>query len=83
MDEVVVYGSNWCGFTILLVRELQQMDVPFSYIDVDADPAAERKIAGWNNGRSIRPTVQLGDKIWINPQAEEVRKAYQEQQAAV
>jgi glutaredoxin len=83
MEEVVVYGSDWCGFTILLVRELQQFGVPFSYVDVDADPAAERKIAGWNHGRSIRPTVQLGEKVWINPRAEEVRAAFLKQQAAV
>lgn len=74
-DELVVYGSGWCGFTIRLVRQLQQWDVPFRYIDVDEDPEAERLIASWNNGRSIRPTVQLGEQVWINPPAAQVRAA--------
>jgi mycoredoxin len=80
MDEVVVYGSSWCGFTVLLVRELQHMGVPFRYVEVDDDPEAERKIASWNNGRSIRPTVQLGERVWINPSAGVVRAAYSEAQ---
>lgn len=75
--ELVVYGSSWCGYTVRLVRQLQAWDVPFRYIEVDDDPEAERLIASWNNGRSIRPTVQLGDTVWINPNPATVRDAVQ------
>lgn len=73
--DLIVYGSSWCGFTVRLIRTLQHWDIPFRYIEVDDDPEAERLIASWNNGRSIRPTVQLGDQVWINPDAAVVKAA--------
>lgn len=76
-DDVVVYGSSWCGWTVLALRQLDQWGVPYKYVDVDADPAAERLIAGWNNGRSIRPTIQLRDAVFVNPPARQLQAELQ------
>ncbi|MDF2441286.1 MAG: mycoredoxin [Abditibacteriota bacterium] len=71
--EVNVYGSNWCGYTIMAIRQLDEWGVNYNYIDVDADPAVERKIADWNNGRSIRPTIEIGGDVWVNPAPRQLR----------
>ena len=71
-EEFVVYGSSWCGYTLRTLRHLEKLGVPFKYVDVDDEPAAERLIAGWNNGRAIRPTLDFGggreaDDVFVNP----------------
>ena len=73
-DKVVVYGSDWCGYTQRTLRELKSLNVDFRYVDVDADAAAEQRIAGWNNGRSIRPTLDIGGDILVNPDATTLRE---------
>ncbi len=65
--EIVVYGSDWCGYTQRTLRKLKGLNVDFRYVDVDAEPEAEKLIASWNNGRSIRPTLDLDGDILVNP----------------
>jgi glutaredoxin len=67
MNKVIIYGSDWCGYTQRALRQLDSLKVEYQYIDVDADPEAEQLIAGWNNGRSIRPTLDLGGDVFVNP----------------
>jgi glutaredoxin len=67
MSKVIIYGSDWCGYTQRALRQLDSLKVDYEYIDVDADPEAEQRIAGWNNGRSIRPTLDLGGDVFVNP----------------
>jgi glutaredoxin len=67
MNKVIIYGSDWCGYTQRALRQLDSLKVEYHYIDVDADPEAEQLIAGWNNGRSIRPTLDLGGDVFVNP----------------
>jgi mycoredoxin len=65
--EIVVYGSDWCPYTHRALNQLDRLGVPYRYIEVDDDPAAEQRIAAWNNGRSIRPTITIGEDIFVNP----------------
>lgn len=71
--EVNVYGSSWCGYTQMALRQLDEWGVTYNYIDVDADREAEKQIAEWNNGRSIRPTIEIGGEIWVNPAPRQLR----------
>ncbi len=66
-NEIIIYGSDWCGYTQRALRQLDSLGVEYQYIDVDADSEAEKRIAGWNNGRSIRPTFDLSGDIFVNP----------------
>jgi len=72
LNEVIIYGSNWCGYTISALRVLDELEVPYRYVNVDAHPAAEELIATWNHGRSVRPTFQINDKILVNPSHETI-----------
>jgi glutaredoxin len=74
-DQVVVYGSGWCGYTQRALRELESWGVDFRYVDVDDSPEDEQRIAAWNNGRSIRPTLDIGGDIFVNPDASTLRSA--------
>jgi mycoredoxin len=66
-DGVVVYGSDWCPHTRNALHRLKALGVAYRYVDVDEDVEAERRIAGWNKGRSIRPTITVGDDILVHP----------------
>jgi mycoredoxin len=66
-NEVIIYGSDWCGYTQRALRQLDSLGVSYQYIDVDSSPEDEKRIAGWNNGRSIRPTFDLGGDVFVNP----------------
>jgi mycoredoxin len=68
-DQIIVYGSNWCGYTVRTLRHLDQLGVDYRYVDVDENPEDEKRIADWNNGRSIRPTLDLNGDIFVNPSA--------------
>jgi len=70
--EIIVYGSDWCPHTQRMLRKLTALNVPFRYVDVDQDPADEQRIADWNNGRSIRPTLDIGGDIFVAPDGSEL-----------
>lgn len=67
LDEVTVYGSAWCGHSAHVVRQLNALGVPHTYIEVDDDKEAEERIAGWNAGRAVRPTLDIAGDVFINP----------------
>ena len=66
--KVVIYGSDWCPFTVRALDWLKAWKVDYQWIDVDAVPAAEKQIAAWNDGRAIRPTLDIGGAIFVNPE---------------
>lgn len=56
--------------TVRMLRKLEGLNVPFRYVDVDADPEDEQRIADWNNGRAIRPTLDIGGLVLVAPAEE-------------
>ncbi len=71
MDEVaktvVVYGSVWCGFTQYTLQQLEALQVSYRFVDIDECPDAMQQIAEWNQGRIVRPTLDLSGVILFNP----------------
>ena len=66
-DKVVIYGSDWCPFTVRALKWLDAWKVDYHWVDVDADADAKKQIADWNDGRAIRPTFDIGGEILVNP----------------
>jgi glutaredoxin len=66
-NGIIMYGSDWCGFTQRAKREMETMGVAYTYVDVDKEPQAEQLIASWNEGRAIRPTFDIGGEHLVNP----------------
>ena len=59
-ELVTVYGAGWCEDTTRIRRLLNQWGIPYRYIDIDDNPNARRKIARWNRGWTMTPTVTVG-----------------------
>jgi glutaredoxin len=67
LNEVILYGSEWCPYTWRAKKWLGEWHVTYRYVDVDARPDELRQIADWNGGRAIRPTFDVGGEILVNP----------------
>ncbi len=84
--EVLVYGVDQCEDTQRTRRHLNQRGVPYTYINLDKDADADRKVKEWNSGRRITPTVVIagaGKKIWLTePDNAELDAALREQGGA-
>jgi len=72
--EVVVYGTDWCGDTKRTRTVLSALGVAYRYVNVDDDPEAERRIAGWNSGRAELPTLDYGGLVSVNPSPDMLKK---------
>jgi mycoredoxin len=60
MEQLTVYGAGWCEDTTRIRRLLKQWGISYRYVDIDDNPAARRKIARWNKGWTMTPTVTYG-----------------------
>lgn len=67
-NPILVYGSNWCPHTMRMLHKLDALKIAYLYVDVDENPAAEQRIAAWNNGRAIRPTLDIDGDIFVHPE---------------
>jgi mycoredoxin len=58
-DKTVVYGTDACPDTRRTRHQLESLGVPYQYVDVERDEAAEARVKEWNGGRRMTPTVVL------------------------
>ena len=75
MAKIKVYGADWCGDTRRTRKLLATLGVPYDYVDIDDDPAAEAWITEQNNGKRLTPTVDLGDARLFEPSDAELEAA--------
>ena len=59
MDAVTVYGAEWCHDTQRVRQHLDQMGLPYRFIDIDENAFAEEQVKQWNGGRRRIPTLVL------------------------
>lgn len=57
--EISVYGVDTCEDTLRTRHHLDEIGLPYRYINIAKDESAERKVKEWNGGRRITPTVVL------------------------
>ena len=70
-NEVILYGASWCADCRRAKKFLDQNAVPYKYVDIEKDRDAERFVIRANNGKSIIPTIQIGEEILTNPDAQQ------------
>ena len=75
MNNIKVYGADWCEDTQRTRHHLETLGVPYDYINVDHDKAAEFWIAKQNNGKRQTPTVDLNGKVLVEPTDPELEEA--------
>jgi mycoredoxin len=63
---VVMYCRTWCGDCLRARRWLEQRNIPYVEIDVEADPSARKRAADHNEGRLHTPTFEIGDGVCVD-----------------
>jgi len=70
---VTVYGTNWCGQTMMVRRLLEKFGVPYRYVDIERNPDAANQIRWWTGGYVSHPTVYIGGEILVEPTVRELQ----------
>ena len=65
--ELTVYGADWCGDTRRTRMRLEELGVPYRYINIEEDPAALEWVLRQNDGVRKMPTVDLGGLVLSVP----------------
>ncbi|MDT5123453.1 MAG: mycoredoxin [Acidobacteriota bacterium] len=79
MEQVKVYGADWCGDTKRTLKLLDDLDVAYDYINVEQDQQASDWVKEQNNGKERKPTVKLGERVLSVPSDEELESALREE----
>ena len=66
MEQVKVYGADWCGDTKRTLQQLDKLGVVYDYINVEEDEEAARWVREQNDGKERKPTVKLGEQAVLS-----------------
>ncbi len=72
---IKVYGADWCGDTQRTLKQLDKLGVAYDYIDVERDAQASRWVKEQNDGKELKPTVDIGGQVLAVPSAQELETA--------
>jgi thioredoxin reductase (NADPH) len=67
MNDILLYGADWCPDCRRAKAYLKENNIAFTFIDVDLDKEATAKVEAINNGKRIIPTVIIKGKSYTNP----------------
>jgi thioredoxin reductase (NADPH) len=63
--DITVYGAYWCPDCRRSKMFLGEHQIPYNWIDIEADAAAERFVIEKNNGKRIIPTIVFKDGSFL------------------
>jgi mycoredoxin len=72
MADVTVYWRPMCGYCEILKRDLARRGIDFASIDIWQDREKAEVVKHATGGDEIVPTVQVGDRFFVNPSVDEV-----------
>ncbi len=74
-SKVTVYGAYWCPDCRRAKKFLGENFVPYKWVDIEQDKAAEEYVLGRNNGKRIIPTIVFeDDSFLVEPSNAELAK---------
>ncbi len=68
MNEIKLYGTEWCPECRRVKAFLEENKVSFEYINLDLEEGAAERLEAINEGKRIIPTVIINDKPYISPE---------------
>lgn len=74
-DQVTVYSTSWCGHCKRLLRQLDEAEIPYRVVDLDAHPEHGPRIEQHTGGYRTVPTLDIGGDLLVNPSLRQVREA--------
>ena len=77
MAGVTIYWRPMCGYCETLKGELEDRGVAYDTVDIWEDRSKAEIVRSVTGGDEIVPTVQVGDRFFVNPSADEVIEAAQ------
>ncbi len=60
-SDIIVYGAHWCPDCRTSKQFLGEHQIPYQWIDIEEDKAAEQIVIERNNGKRIIPTIVFED----------------------
>jgi glutaredoxin len=74
-EEIIVYGTEWCGHSLRVIRFLKSKGLQVKYVDIDIDSEGRTFVTEVNNGFRSVPTIVLTDgSILTEPSTAELAK---------
>lgn len=67
MEEIKLYGADWCPDCRRAKAFLKENNIEYTFIDVDLDETATKKVESINNGKRIIPTLIINGSTYTNP----------------
>jgi thioredoxin reductase (NADPH) len=72
-SAITVYGAHWCPDCRRSKQFLGEHQIPYEWVDIEQDPAAEQFVIEKNAGKRIIPTIVFGDgSFLVEPSNEEL-----------
>ena len=75
MSGVTIYWRPMCGYCETLKGELSARGIEYTTVDIWEDRSKAEVVRQATGGDEIVPTVQIGDRFFVNPSADEVVEA--------
>lgn len=75
MDNIKVYGADWCPKTARTLEFLRDQGIQHEYIDVEKDAVASEWVKQQNHGKELKPTIDLGGEVLAEPSNAELEQA--------
>jgi mycoredoxin len=72
---ITLYWRPGCGFCSGLIRQLDQLKVPYAAVNIWDDPSGAEFVRSVARGNETVPTVSVGPVSLVNPSAREVLDA--------
>jgi glutaredoxin-like protein len=74
-DQIIMYGADWCGDCRRSKRLLEELNVEYTLIDVDADLSAADKVIEINGGNKSIPVLVFQDGTHLTEPSDNDLKA--------
>jgi len=68
MENIVVYGTRWCGDSRRALKILDDREINYKWINIDKDKKGEEFVIKTNQGNRSVPTIIFpDDSILVEP----------------
>lgn len=67
MNEIILYGADWCPDCRRAKAFLKEHNIEYTLKDIDLDEAHTKKVEEINRGKRIIPTLVINGTTYTNP----------------